>query len=138
LTPSTFTPTITHDVLATPLDQLLRRASQYQLLDPAKEIELADSKAKVQRQTEAGYDVVEAPLPAVVRLQTDRCNARISTLTGSKSYGTTKRGAYMCEKDAIAGENRASKNERRAHEAGLLSSRNPSETERVSSDIENP
>ncbi len=34
-------PTFTNDVLASPLDQLLRRASQYQLLDPAKEIELA-------------------------------------------------------------------------------------------------
>jgi hypothetical protein len=44
----------------------------------------------------------------------------------------------MCEKDAIVGENRASKNESRAHEAGLLSSRNPSEAERVSSDMENP
>jgi RNA polymerase primary sigma factor len=41
LTPSTLTPTFTNDVLASPLDQLLRRASQYQLLDPAKEIELA-------------------------------------------------------------------------------------------------
>ncbi len=41
MTPSTLTPTFTNDVLASPLDQLLRRASQYQLLDPAKEIELA-------------------------------------------------------------------------------------------------
>jgi RNA polymerase primary sigma factor len=41
LTPSTLTPTFTNDVLASPLDQLLRRASQYQLLDPAMEIELA-------------------------------------------------------------------------------------------------
>jgi RNA polymerase primary sigma factor len=40
LTPSP-TPTITHDVLATPLDQLLRRASQYRLLDPKEEIDLA-------------------------------------------------------------------------------------------------
>ena len=41
MTPSTLTPTFTNDVLASPLDQLLRRASQYQLLDPAMEIELA-------------------------------------------------------------------------------------------------
>src|SRR3954454_11995669 len=40
LTPSP-TPTFTHDVLATPLDQLLRRASQYRLLEPKEEIELA-------------------------------------------------------------------------------------------------
>src|SRR5258708_138313 len=31
---------------------------------------------------------------------------------GTKSYGTTKRGAYMCEKEAIAAENRASKTEK--------------------------
>jgi RNA polymerase primary sigma factor len=41
LTPPTPIPTITHDVLATPLDQLLRRASQYRLLDPKEEIDLA-------------------------------------------------------------------------------------------------
>ena len=32
----------------------------------AKHVEIADGKAKIQRQTEAGYDVVEASLPAVV------------------------------------------------------------------------
>jgi len=32
----------------------------------AKHIEIGDGKAKIQRQTDAGYDVVEAPLPAVV------------------------------------------------------------------------
>src|SRR5215203_6552900 len=32
----------------------------------AKEVEVADGKVKVQRQTEAGYDEVEAPLPALV------------------------------------------------------------------------
>jgi hypothetical protein len=30
---------------------------------------------------------------------------------GTRSYGTTKRGAYMCEKEAIAAEDRASKTE---------------------------
>ena len=30
----------------------------------------------------------------------------------TKSYGTTKHGVYMCEKEAIAGENRASKTEK--------------------------
>ena len=37
--------------------------------------------------------------------------SKVYHFAGGKSYGTTKRGAYMCEKDAIAGENRASKNE---------------------------
>src|SRR2546427_3771451 len=32
----------------------------------AKHVEVADGKVKVQRQTEAGYDEVECPLPAVV------------------------------------------------------------------------
>src|SRR3954469_19617280 len=32
----------------------------------AKHIEVSDGKVKVQRQTEAGYDQVESPLPAVV------------------------------------------------------------------------
>lgn len=39
--PSTLTPTTSDDVLASPLDQLLQRASQYRLLEPEEEIELA-------------------------------------------------------------------------------------------------
>jgi hypothetical protein len=31
---------------------------------------------------------------------------------GTENYGTTKRGAYMCERDALAGGIRAAKNER--------------------------
>jgi hypothetical protein len=38
--------------------------------------------------------------------------SKIYHFVGTKSYGTTKRGAYMCEKEAIAGENRASKTEK--------------------------
>jgi hypothetical protein len=37
--------------------------------------------------------------------------SKIYHFAGTRSYGTTKRGAYMCEKEAIAGENRASKTE---------------------------
>jgi hypothetical protein len=37
--------------------------------------------------------------------------SKIYHFAGTKSYGTTKRGAFMCEKLAIAGENRASKTE---------------------------
>jgi hypothetical protein len=33
--------------------------------------------------------------------------SKIYHFAGTKSYGTTKRGAYMCEKTAIAAENRA-------------------------------
>jgi hypothetical protein len=38
--------------------------------------------------------------------------SKIYHFAGARSYGTTKRGAYMCEKEAIAAENRASKTEK--------------------------
>ena len=38
--------------------------------------------------------------------------SKVYHFAGTKSYGTTKRGAYMCEKEAIAAEDRASKTER--------------------------
>jgi hypothetical protein len=37
--------------------------------------------------------------------------SKIYYFVGTKSYGATKRGAYMCEKDAIAAEDRPSKTE---------------------------
>lgn len=37
--------------------------------------------------------------------------SKIYHFAGTKSYGTTKRGAYMCEKEAISAEDRASKTE---------------------------
>lgn len=39
--------------------------------------------------------------------------SKIYHFSGTKSYGTTERGVYMCEKEAVAGENRASKSEKR-------------------------
>lgn len=38
--------------------------------------------------------------------------SRIYHFSGSKDYGTTKEGAYMCEKDAVAKGVRAAKNEK--------------------------
>ena len=38
--------------------------------------------------------------------------SKVYHFAGTKSYGTTKRGAYMCEKEAIAAEDRASKVEK--------------------------
>jgi hypothetical protein len=38
--------------------------------------------------------------------------SKVYHFAGTKSYGATKRGAYMCEKEAIAAEDRASKTER--------------------------
>ena len=48
----------------------------------AKHIELADGKAKVQRQTEAGYDEVEAPLPAVVSVTAGVVEPRYPSFKG--------------------------------------------------------
>jgi hypothetical protein len=38
--------------------------------------------------------------------------SKVYHFAGTKNYGTTKRGAYMCEKEAIASEDRASKTEK--------------------------
>ena len=48
----------------------------------AKHIEIADGKAKVQRQTEAGYDEVEAPLPAVVSVTAGVVEPRYPSFKG--------------------------------------------------------
>ena len=48
----------------------------------SKEIEIADGKAKVQRQTEAGYDVVEASLPAVVSVTAGVVEPRYPSFKG--------------------------------------------------------
>jgi electron transfer flavoprotein beta subunit len=47
-----------------------------------KHIELGDGKAKVQRQTEAGYDEVEAPLPAVVSVTAGVVEPRYPSFKG--------------------------------------------------------
>jgi hypothetical protein len=38
--------------------------------------------------------------------------SKIYHFTGNKTYGTTKNGAYMCEKESMAGGFRAAKNEK--------------------------
>ena len=48
----------------------------------AKHIEIADGKAKIQRQTEAGYDVVEASLPAVVSVTAGVVEPRYPSFKG--------------------------------------------------------
>jgi hypothetical protein len=50
------------------------------------------------------------PQDLVVWVNTD---SNIYHFSGHKAYGTTKQGAYMCEKDATAAGNRAAKNEKR-------------------------
>jgi electron transfer flavoprotein beta subunit len=48
----------------------------------AKHIEIGDGKATIQRQTEAGYDVVEAPLPAVVSVTAGVVEPRYPSFKG--------------------------------------------------------
>ena len=48
----------------------------------AKSVDIADGKVKVQRQTEAGYDEVEAPLPAVVSVTAGVVEPRYPTFKG--------------------------------------------------------
>ncbi len=73
------------------------------------------SAPKDQATLEAGQFANEAS--AKTRCPTDtvvwvNLPSKVYHFAGTKSFGTTKRGAYMCEKDAIAGENRASKTEK--------------------------
>ncbi len=48
----------------------------------AKHIEVADGTVKVQRQTESGYDEVEAPLPAVVSVTAGVVEPRYPSFKG--------------------------------------------------------
>src|SRR3954469_18533813 len=48
----------------------------------SKEIEIADGKAKVQRQTEAGYDIGESALPAVVSVTAGVVEPRYPSFKG--------------------------------------------------------
>src|SRR5436190_5508735 len=48
----------------------------------ARKLEVADGKVRVERQTELGYDVVEAELPVVVTVTAGATNPRYPTLKG--------------------------------------------------------
>ena len=48
----------------------------------AKHVEIADGKVKIQRQTEAGYDMVEASLPAVVSVTAGVVEPRYPSFKG--------------------------------------------------------
>jgi electron transfer flavoprotein beta subunit len=52
------------------------------LLSFAKKLEVGDGKAVIDRQTDDGYDVVEAPLPAVVTVTGGINEARYPALRG--------------------------------------------------------
>jgi electron transfer flavoprotein beta subunit len=48
----------------------------------ARKIEIVDGKAKIERVTSAGYEVVEVPLPAVVTVSNEIGEARYPTIKG--------------------------------------------------------
>lgn len=48
----------------------------------ARKLDVADGRARVERQTEAGYDVVECPLPALVTVTAGATEPRYPTLKG--------------------------------------------------------
>jgi hypothetical protein len=82
---------------------------------PAPTQQTSAPKGSASATLEAGQFVDEASAKA--RCATDtivwvNLPSKIYHFAGTKSYGTTKRGAYMCEKDAIAAEDRASKTEK--------------------------
>lgn len=52
------------------------------LLSFAKKLEVADGKARIHRQTDEGYDAVEAPLPVVVSVTSGINDPRYPTLRG--------------------------------------------------------
>ena len=58
---------------------------------------------------EQGLAKARCPTDTVVWLN---IRSKIYHFAGSKSYGTTEHGAYMCEKEALAAANRASKSEK--------------------------
>jgi electron transfer flavoprotein beta subunit len=52
------------------------------LVSQASELTVADGKARVKRQTEFGYDVIEAPLPAVIAVSDAINEPRYPSLKG--------------------------------------------------------
>jgi electron transfer flavoprotein beta subunit len=70
------------------------------VISQAAELEVADGKVKVKRQTEFGYDVIEAPLPAVVAVSDAINEPRYPSLKGimgakSKPQETVSRTAVL-------------------------------------------
>jgi hypothetical protein len=53
---------------------------------------------------------LRCPLDTVVWVNLD---SHIYHFKGNSNYGNTKKGAYMCEKDATGAGSRAAKNEKR-------------------------
>jgi electron transfer flavoprotein beta subunit len=83
------------------------------LLSFAKKLEVLDGKARIDRQTEEGYDVVEAPLPALVTVTGGINEPRYPSLRGimqSKNKEIKQLGiAELKLKEPIGGQGRTQK-----------------------------
>jgi electron transfer flavoprotein beta subunit len=74
----------------------------------AKKIEVADGKVRIERQTETGYDEVEAPLPAVVSVTAGVVEPRYPSFKGimaakSKPVDTLSVGDLGLSPDQVGG-----------------------------------
>lgn len=77
------------------------------LLSFAKKLEVSDNKAVIDRQTDDGYDVVEAPLPAVVTVTGGINEARYPALRGimqAKNKEVKQLGLAELKLDGQAGK----------------------------------
>ena len=89
-------------------------------MSPAKPSESAAPAAKpapTAATAPAGANEFAAEALAKARCPADtvvwaNLKSKIYHFSGNKDYGTTKEGAYMCEKDAMAQGVRAAKNEK--------------------------
>jgi electron transfer flavoprotein beta subunit len=89
-------------VLWSALAELLRLP----VVSQAASLELADGKAKAKRQTEYGYDVIEAPLPCVVAVSDAINEPRYPSLKGimgakKKPYDTVSAGDLGLSADEV-------------------------------------
>jgi electron transfer flavoprotein beta subunit len=89
-------------VLWSALAELLRLP----VVSQAASLELADGKAKAKRQTEYGYDVIEAPLPCVVAVSDAINEPRYPSLKGimgakKKPYDTVSAGDLGLSGDEV-------------------------------------
>jgi electron transfer flavoprotein beta subunit len=79
---------------------------QLPVVSQAASLELADGKAKAKRQTEYGYDVIEAPLPCVVAVSDAINEPRYPSLKGimgakKKPYDTVSAGDLGLSADEV-------------------------------------
>jgi electron transfer flavoprotein beta subunit len=73
----------------------------------ARKLEVADGKVKVERQTELGYDVVEADLPVVITVTAGATNPRYPTLKGIMQGKTKQVDRFTAADLGLSGDDLA-------------------------------